>query len=212
MNISYCILTHNEKTIKDLLFRLKNYKLEDDEICVVDDYSTNESVTTLLKVMSELGDIKYIQNHLNKDFAQQKNICNSLATKPWIFNVDADEMIPIRLIKQLNYIIEVNDKKGIEAIWVPRVNIVKGITDEHINKWSWNINKRGYINFPDWQLRLYKNSKSIYWKGKVHEQLVGYKKFAKLPTNRPEDLAIHHVKDIKRQEDQNKFYEEIIGE
>ena len=47
----------------------------------------------------------------------------------------------------------------------------------------------------------------IYWTKPVHEQLVGYKKYAALPGN--EEYCLHHPKDIDRQERQNNFYEGI---
>src|ERR1035437_2682666 len=37
------------------------------------------------------------------------------------------------------------------------------------------------INFPDFQGRIYKKADTIQWNGKVHERLVGFKKFANFP-------------------------------
>ena len=57
-------------------------------------------------------------------------------------------------------------------------------------------------------MRIYKNdTERIYWTKPVHEQLVGYKKFATLPMD--EEYCLYHPKDIKRQERQNNFYETI---
>ena len=39
---------------------------------------------------------------------------------------------------------------------VPRVNTVEGLTQEHINKWRWNVNENGWINWPDYQTRINK--------------------------------------------------------
>ena len=55
---------------------------------------------------------------------------------------------------------------------------------------------------------IYKNDPDrIKWTKPVHEQLVGYDKFASLPGN-PE-YCLYHPKDIKRQEKQNNFYETL---
>ena len=67
------------------------------------------------------------------------------------------------------------------------------------------LNDKKWVNFPDWQMRLDKNSEHIYWIKPVHEQLKGYTKFANLPAE--EKFALYHAKDIGRQETQNKFYE-----
>ena len=92
----------------------------------------------------------------------------------------------------------------VEAYWVSRINTVTDLTPEHINKWGWNVNDKGWVNFPDHQWRIYRNTPEIKWKNKVHEVLEGYKTYAALPAN--EGLALYHPKDIKRQEKQNEYY------
>ena len=94
-----------------------------------------------------------------------------------------------------------------EAYWVPRVNTVAGITESHIQKWGWRVDENQWVNFPDWQMRIYKNTENIYWVKPVHEQLKGYTKFANLPAE--EKFALYHPKDIGRQERQNAFYDTI---
>jgi predicted RecA/RadA family phage recombinase len=46
---------------------------------------------------------------------------------------------------------------------------------------GWNMNEEGYINFPDYQARIIKNNKKIFWKNKVHEVLYGNKNFTEVP-------------------------------
>ena len=80
-------------------------------------------------------------------------------------------------------------------------------TDTHIAKWGWRVSEDGWVNFPDWQMRVYRNDDNIYWVKPVHEQLKGYTKFANLPAE--EKYALYHAKDIGRQEKQNQFYDTI---
>jgi hypothetical protein len=102
----------------------------------------------------------------------------------------------------------INENPDVEAYWVSRINTVNGLTKEHIRRWGWNVDNKGWVNFPDKQMRIYKNDPDrIKWTRPVHEQLVGYKKYASLPSN--EEYCLHHPKDIKRQERQNDFYEKI---
>ena len=70
-----------------------------------------------------------------------------------------------------------------------------------------HADENGWVNFPDWQMRIYRNKEEIYWIKPVHEQLKGYTKFANLPAE--EKFALYHPKDIGRQEKQNAFYETI---
>jgi glycosyltransferase involved in cell wall biosynthesis len=63
------------------------------------------------------------------------------------------------------------------------------------------------INWPDYQGRIYRKSDSIRWQNKVHETLVGFKKYATFPTAR--QFALLHDKAISVQEKQNEFYSTI---
>jgi hypothetical protein len=119
----------------------------------------------------------------------------------FIFNIDADELPTAELIRHLPHFVE----QGVEAIALPRVNTVEGITQKHIDKWGWKVNDKGWINWPDYQMRVYKNSPTIKWVGKVHEQLAGYLTVSILP----KDLSMYlvHSKKIDRQEKQNKLYQ-----
>ena len=94
-----------------------------------------------------------------------------------------------------------------EVFLVPRVNTVEGLTQDHIDKWRWNVNEQGWVNWPDYQWRIYKNSDHINWTNKVHEKLEGFKLYAPLP--QIESFSLYHPKDIKRQEKQNTYYDTL---
>ena len=91
----------------------------------------------------------------------------------------------------------------VDVYLVPRINTVSGITEEHIQKWRWNI-ESDRINFPDYQWRIYKNNSLIKWINKVHERLDGFKTYSILPAQ--DEFCLLHPKTIKKQEQQNKFY------
>ena len=208
MKISYAITVCNEhKEINKLLTFLFEHKRKEDQVVVqMDKTSTKEVIDICERFESKMYDeYKLIQYSLDKNFAQYKNKLNSNCNGDWIFQIDADEVPNEYLIQALPFILEANPDT--EAYWVPRVNTVAGITDSHIQKWGWRVDDHGWVNFPDWQMRLYKNSDHIYWIKPVHEQLKGYTKFANLPAE--EKFALYHAKDIGRQETQNKFYETI---
>ena len=209
MKISYAITVCNEhKEIEKLLTFLFEHKRTEDQVVVQMDFdnSTNEVVKACERWESKpSGEYKLIQNKLNKNFAQYKNLLNQNCDGEWIFQIDADEVPNEYLIEALPFILEAND--DIEAFWLPRVNTVAGITESHVAKWGWKLNEDGWVNFPDWQMRLYRNKEDIYWIKPVHEQLKGYTKFANLPAE--EKFALYHPKKIGRQEQQNAFYETI---
>ena len=108
------------------------------------------------------------------------------------------------MVENLNQILEMNP--DVDLIFVPRINTVQGLTDEHINKWGWRVNEKGWVNYPDAQGRIYK--KGMSWYGKVHERILGGQKFSSLPID-DDDYCIQHHKTIERQEKQNNFYQTI---
>jgi len=57
-------------------------------------------------------------------------------------------------------------------------------------------------------MRIWKNKPEIKWKNKVHEVLEGFVSYSPLPSL--EELSLYHPKDIKRQEQQNTFYDTIL--
>jgi hypothetical protein len=123
----------------------------------------------------------------------------------YIINIDADELPNKWLIKNIKGILEANP--SIDLYWVPRVNTVKGLTQEHIQKWGWQVNEKGWVNFPDYQGRIWRNRQNIRWKNLVHEVLEGYKEHTFLPQE--EAFCFYHPKDINKQEKQNEFYSTI---
>ena len=123
----------------------------------------------------------------------------------YIFNIDADEIPHKNLMENLQNLLEGNPE--VEVLYVPRVNTVEGLTDEHVHEWRWRINDKGWVNYPDFQMRIHKNIPSIRWKNAVHEVLKGQKTFVTLPEL--EEWSIYHHKHIERQEEQNAFYQTI---
>ena len=210
MKISYAIPVCNE--IQELQsitkYLLKKKSKEDEIVILVDESNHTQEVKDYVEILAEEcadQNVSRSYHSLNGDFASHKNYLNSCCTGDWIFQLDADEFPDDYLMQMLPAIIASNP--GLDAYWVPRINTVYGITQEHIDKWGWQISHGDRINFPDYQLRLYKNTPEIKWTKKVHEQLVGYKKFGQLPVN--DEYCIHHPKSIERQEQQNEFYEKI---
>ena len=209
MKISYAITVCNEhKELDKLLSFLFEHKRKEDEVVVQKDKdNTTEEVWDVCERYESkpATEYKHTWKPLNKNFAQYKNELNKSCLGEWMFQIDADEIPNKYLIQALPFILEANPDT--EAYWIPRVNTVAGITEDHITKWGWRVSEDGWVNFPDWQMRLYKNTENIYWIKPVHEQLKGYTKFANLPAE--EKFALYHPKDIGRQEKQNKFYDTL---
>ena len=202
MKISYAIPVCNEwMELEYLLNYLFKHKREQDEIVVqCDEGNTTPSVYQVLEEHKEK--IQIIEFPLNGDFSSFKNNLKDNCTGDYIFQIDADEYPEEYLMSTIEWVIKENPKTDI--FWVPRINKVEGLTEEHIRQWGWNVDPDRRVNFPDYQCRILKNVKRIKWKNKVHEVLTGHQTESHLPAN--DEFCIHHLKDIKRQESQNKLY------
>ena len=206
MKISYSILVHNEtNTLEKLLKFLIKWKQPQDEIVILDDYSDDEKTKQILDFYVSAHDIVFEQRNLLCDFASQKNHLKNMGSGDYSFNLDADEMISLWMIKNVHEIIEANE--GIDLIYLPRINTVEGLTQQHAQAWRWQVNENGWVNFPDWQGRIFRNRPNIRWQYKVHEMITGYQTYATLPQDKP--FCILHPKTIKKQEEQNQKYSRI---
>ena len=180
MKISYAITVCNEFVeIQQLINQLLTNKRHRDEIIILFD-SNNGSlkVEEFLRAKSVNGEFNWFPYPFNGHFAEMKNFLTSMCKGDYIFQIDADEIPNPILIKNLPEILEGNE---VDIVLTPRINTVKGITQKHINKWGWRVNENNWINFPDYQWRIYKNNSKIKWINKVHEKLIGYKTISHLP-------------------------------
>ena len=211
MKISYAVTVCNEhEEIQRLIPFLLENKREVDEIIVQQDNTESQipmcgDVYTYLLSHKLKDNIKFIETPLNNDFGNFKNNLTEACNGDYIFQIDADEIPHKALMANLPVLLETNN---VEVLRVPRVNTVDGLTRAHVKQWRWVVDDLGRVNWPDPQWRVYKRTSEIKWKNKVHEVLHGYKTYADLPYE--EEWSLYHPKDIKKQEKQNKFYEEIV--
>ena len=204
MKISYAITVCNElEEIKHLIPFLHKRKHLEDEICVLlDKPKASQSLLDILYWYSSNDWIILKESTFQGHFADWKNELTRMCSGDYIFQIDADEYPHEDLIESLPEILR--DNPTVEAYVVPRVNTVEGLTQEHIAKWGWYVNENKWVNWPDYQWRIYKNSPDIKWKNKVHEVIEGYKTMAQIPAY--DGLALYHPKTIERQEKQNNYY------
>lgn len=204
--ISYGITVCNEyKEIELLLKNLIPLIDKQDEIIVLKDITTPcQEVNEVLERYK--NNISVIEAKLNGDFATFKNNLIEKASKNYLFQIDADELLQESLVKNIKKILKKHYNCKIFA--VPRINIVHGITPEHIEKWNWKVDSDGYINYPDYQERIFKLGENIRWVNKVHECLVGSNKMKYIPSE-AQEYCIIHEKNIVKQEKQNEFYDTL---
>ena len=210
MSISFAITAYNEhEELQVLLNQLEQIAKPDDEIVIqLDSKATPEVLSLVDQFINK--DFKFTVKKcvfdLNNHFADFKNNLKSYCTKDWVFQIDADETLSETFSRVIHEVLDAND--GIDLIAVPRVNIVKGLEQNDIIQWHWQVNSQGWVNWPDPQHRIFRNKPKVKWVNKVHEVIVGWKTYAELPSE-DDSYALYHIKDIDRQRKQNEFYSKI---
>ena len=213
MRISFALLCHNEdESLQTLMGQLLVPRQYEYEIIIVHDVDKPRTSEVIEYYRKNRPDIKLYERPLNNDYAAQKNFMTEKCSGDYIINPDADELFPEYLLENIHLIIEQNDT---ECIWLPRTNIVNGMTPELAPRFGFRLNEKGWINWPDFQSRVYKNDyPRIHWKKPVHERITGYKTHSLLPfdVEMAEHLAIVHKKDMDTQIRQNQKYAQIMGQ
>ena len=204
MQISYAITVKDELSeIQKLVsFLLEHKRVEDEIVILYDSANGSSEVESFLRSKSVNGAFSWHKGEFKGHFAEWKNKLTSLCSGDWILNIDADEIPHKNLMVNLPAVLETNPDT--DVFWVPRVNTVEGLTEQDIKNWRWRVNEKGHVNWPDPQMRIYRNVESIEWEKKVHETLKGYNSYAMLPQK--EEWSLYHPKDIERQRKQNNYY------
>ena len=201
MKISYGITVHNEvDELERLLSKLLGGIKEQDEVVICVD-GNQEGVRDVIKLYSIDSRVIHYDRKLDGNFADHKNSVIEKSSGDFIFHIDADEYPNKTLLEQLPQIVEMND---VDLIWIPRVNTIEGMTEEHIKRWGWRVTENRWVNYPDYQARVFRNHKDIRWTRPLHEHIVGCKTYSHLPPL--EELSLYHPKTIQKQEQQNLYY------
>jgi len=208
MKISYAITVKDELNELQRLvnFLIDRKRTEDEIVILYDSKNGSKGVEEWLRANSVVeNNYCWYSREFDNHFAKHKNYLNNLCTGTHIFQIDSDELPHEQLIENLPFVLKQNPL--VELYAVSRVNTVEGLTQDHIQKWGWNVNEKGWVNWPDFQTRIYKNTSEIKWINKVHEKIDGHKQFAYLPMD--EEYALYHPKTIERQERQNSYYDTL---
>lgn len=191
VKIACIMLTLNEQPrIENSLKWVSPYV---DYFLVIDGESTDGTIEEAKRYADNV-----IIRRFSGSFAEEKNYARTLVPTDhrWILWIDADEIWDVGFLKSMRRLIENAEKRGATAYRFPRINLP-------------NPEK----SFPDYQTRLFQNSKDILWKEKVHEvpwlitenipldQADNKKRKAIIPISTMDDYPIIHLprrKDLQR--------------
>jgi glycosyltransferase involved in cell wall biosynthesis len=212
LKISFLICTHNEGDgyLGPLFNAIGEFcKKTSNELVILDDISTDDSTIKKINEAHEKYNAKVVYNSLfdgqEHHFGRHKTFGSRACSGEWIFLIDGDEYPHPTLLDNIEEILDLN--KDVDLIKVPRLNYIEGMTNADVLKWGWRVQEiegKRYINPPDYQHRLYKNSQVIYWTGRLHETIEGAAVISDLPFD--PHLCLVHNKTIRKQTEQNVFY------
>jgi len=206
MRLTYAITVCNEfiEIQRLIAFLLKHKRTQDDVVVLYDSKNGDLEIENFLRSHSVNGEFAWHKAEFQGHFADWKNHLTKFCTGDYIFQIDADELVTEYICRILPDILQANQ---VDVIRVPRINTVKGMNQDHMQQWGWAVNEKGWINFPDYQWRIYRNAEHIKWENKVHEVLTGYETISHLPID--SEFCLIHEKTIERQIKQNTYYETL---
>jgi glycosyltransferase involved in cell wall biosynthesis len=148
MKLSVTIIALNEeKNIRRCMDSVRTFV--DDVVVVVDTRSSDRTAEIAKKLGARVFRKKF------DNFADQKNFASQKARGDWILSLDADEVIPFELAREIEKAIATSD---VDAYLIPRRNIILGAEIKH-TRWS-----------PDKHIWLWRKSRGK-WMGDVHEEV-----------------------------------------
>jgi len=202
--LTYAVEVCNEdRELYSLLSFLVKTKEQQDDINVLVD--AGKETTEVSKVLEQFKDTITVHRRIfDGDFSKHRNFHIEKCKGDYIFMIDADEMPQENLTKNIKKVIA---DTGSDLIFIPRMNICPGYTEEWLQKCNFKINEAWWINWPDFQGRIFKNDPSIRWESGLHEKVMGAKKPIGLDQNPL--IALWHIKSVERQTKQDEFYKQL---
>ena len=166
MKVAAVILTKDEEArIKDCLVHIRPWI---DHILVLDSCSADNTV----KIAEGYAN-RVVSKPFSGSFSEEKNYARTLIPKDcgWILWIDADERFDVGFLQGMKKAVRVAESADIPGVCFrfPRVNLPDA------------------KNFPDFQIRLFRNSRDIQWVGNVHE--IPYLTTEHIPLDKVDDVS-----------------------
>tara|TARA_R100000005_G_C4996397_1_gene203237 strand:- start:1162 stop:1785 length:624 start_codon:yes stop_codon:yes gene_type:complete len=196
------ILCKNEnESLQKLLEQITKFKAPQDKIYVVRDKNGTNSKTKYIIESYKAAIIAY-ERPVDRAIHDQKNWLAKQSNTDYLFYLDADELLDERFYMIVHQLVEEND---VDVFFLPRTNIVLGLTEQYRASRGWKLDEKGRVNWPDVQDRLFRNKKGIHFNPIPHGRLIGHDTFSMLPEE--ELYAIYHEKSMEKQKSDNEWHD-----
>lgn len=172
-SLSVCMMVQNSE--KTLILALESLNYIYDELIIVDGGSNDSTCEIALKYGAKIIHSPWCGNH-----SQQRNVYLANVRTDWIFVLDSDEFVDNGLIDFLQHIKSSSKYINTDNFWFPRKWISPDLKDYYI------VSKPHY---PDYQRRLFKYNKNIYYQGQIHETIFNLANQGEILPN----VSIYHL-------------------
>jgi len=173
-SLSVCMMVQNSE--KTLALALESLGDVYDDLIIVDGGSTDSTCQIALSYGARIIYSRWKGNH-----SAQRNVYLKEVKTDWVFVIDSDEFIDRKTLDFLRFIKTNGKSLESDNYWITR-------------KWISPFSKTHYIgsepHYPDWQRRIFKYNKSIYYSGQIHEEIHGLMQSSK---SLIEDLSVYHL-------------------
>lgn len=183
--ISVVVCTYNNE---EMVARCLESVKWADEIIVVDDGSTDNTVGTASKFTNN------IFKHKSQGYVEPvRNFAISKATHEWILILDSDERVSQNLSEKLKEYIQ---NAEISYIEIPRKNIIFG-------KWM-----QASMWWPDYNVRFFKKG-TVVWSDRIHSNPTTKGKGLKLNPTEENAITHHNYSSVGQFVERNSKYSKI---
>ncbi|MEA5567123.1 glycosyltransferase [Anabaena sp. UHCC 0399] len=154
-SLSVCMMVQNSEKTLNIALESLNYIY--DELIIVDGGSNDSTCEIALKYGAKLIYSPWCGNH-----AQQRNVYLANVKTDWVFAIDSDEFVDNNLIDFIKIMKSSNEYIPTDNFWFPRLWISPNQKDYYI---------ASQPHYPDYQRRLFKYNKNVYYQGLIHETI-----------------------------------------
>ena len=210
--INACIEDDDLYCILNTIMKLKE---RDDRVVVcLDKGLTNERMPKIVNYFN--AELAWFDLH-NSNFQERFEFHKTLFKNDLVFAWDADEIVPYLLLKVFREPFQ-NDPE-LDMLLVPRINLFPDATPENVSIMYVGDRRQneilesqarhplGWVNWPDYQLRVHRPMPYLKWGPATHSSIIGYKKAAQLPADPA--IALVHIKTVEHQDRILRFYDKL---
>ena len=202
LTFAICVCNESRDLYSLVSFLNKVREPGDDIVILVESLHVSPQVRAVLDHFKD--SLVVHERDFDGNFSAHRNYHISKCKGDFIFVIDPDEMPQEFLVKNIRRVFQ--DTKA-DIVAVPRMNMCPGHTEEWARD-RFTLNEVGWINWPDYQTRIFRNGIGLKFDNELHEMIKGSSKVVAVPAEPRHSLW--HIKSVDKQD--NRWVREVSGD